>query len=286
MSSARRAIAASPVKQWNTPRTPPLSFRRANVSSVASRVWMMTGAIQFAGQSELRREHLLLHVARREIVVVVEPDLANAAGGESRRVRLVSPRPTARGRPANVPARMRMDARRESHRGPTRAPRPRAREPLPPRRRRRGCTAPRSTRPPSPARSRRPGRRRMPRRRGGSENRSPDPGTRGDFSVERHEHRLPTLGTGREDHAVRRRNRPGFPDPVIDSHCHLADEVFAGDLDGAISRAKEAGFMSALWYPRCGRRGGSGSRPGRGRALARGAIRDGRPSSFGRHVLG
>ncbi len=33
---------------------------------------------------------------------------------------------------------------------------------------------------------------------------------------------------------------------MIDSHCHLADEVFAGDLDGAIARAKDAGLASAL----------------------------------------
>jgi TatD DNase family protein len=33
---------------------------------------------------------------------------------------------------------------------------------------------------------------------------------------------------------------------MIDSHCHLADEVFAGDVDGAIARAKEAGLTSAL----------------------------------------
>lgn len=33
---------------------------------------------------------------------------------------------------------------------------------------------------------------------------------------------------------------------MIDSHCHLADEAFAGDLEGAIARAKEAGLTSAL----------------------------------------
>ena len=33
---------------------------------------------------------------------------------------------------------------------------------------------------------------------------------------------------------------------MIDSHCHLADEAFVGDLDGAIDRAREAGLTSAL----------------------------------------
>lgn len=33
---------------------------------------------------------------------------------------------------------------------------------------------------------------------------------------------------------------------MIDSHCHLADEAFASDLDAVISRAREAGLTSAL----------------------------------------
>ena len=33
---------------------------------------------------------------------------------------------------------------------------------------------------------------------------------------------------------------------MIDSHCHLADEAFAGDLDAAIARAREAGVTGAL----------------------------------------
>ncbi len=33
---------------------------------------------------------------------------------------------------------------------------------------------------------------------------------------------------------------------MIDSHCHLADEAFAGDLDAVIARAREAGLVSAL----------------------------------------
>ncbi len=33
---------------------------------------------------------------------------------------------------------------------------------------------------------------------------------------------------------------------MIDSHCHLADEAFEGDLDATIARAKETGLSSAL----------------------------------------
>jgi len=33
---------------------------------------------------------------------------------------------------------------------------------------------------------------------------------------------------------------------MIDSHCHLADEVFAGDLDAVIARAREAGLERAM----------------------------------------
>jgi Tat protein secretion system quality control protein TatD with DNase activity len=33
---------------------------------------------------------------------------------------------------------------------------------------------------------------------------------------------------------------------VIDSHCHLADEVFAADLDAVITRAKDAGLERAM----------------------------------------
>ena len=34
--------------------------------------------------------------------------------------------------------------------------------------------------------------------------------------------------------------------PVIDSHCHLADEAFAPDLDQVVARAREAGLSAAL----------------------------------------
>ena len=33
---------------------------------------------------------------------------------------------------------------------------------------------------------------------------------------------------------------------MIDSHCHLADEAFAGDLDRVVTRAKEAGVLRAM----------------------------------------
>jgi TatD DNase family protein len=34
--------------------------------------------------------------------------------------------------------------------------------------------------------------------------------------------------------------------PVIDSHCHLADEVFAGDLEAVVGRAREGGVERVL----------------------------------------
>src|SRR5262245_55010558 len=33
---------------------------------------------------------------------------------------------------------------------------------------------------------------------------------------------------------------------LIDSHCHLADEKFASDLDGVVARAQAAGLAGAL----------------------------------------
>ena len=52
---------------------------------------------------------------------------------------------------------------------------------------------------------------------------------------------------------------------MIDSHCHLADEVFAADLEAVVARAREAGVTSALVHPRCratreARAGPSGAR--------------------------
>ncbi len=74
-SSASRAV---PLKQWNTPPTspPPSSRMMATVSSSASRVWMTTGRPDLACQPDLGPEDLALHVARRQVVMVVEADLA------------------------------------------------------------------------------------------------------------------------------------------------------------------------------------------------------------------
>jgi TatD DNase family protein len=33
---------------------------------------------------------------------------------------------------------------------------------------------------------------------------------------------------------------------IVDSHCHLADDKFAGDLDAVVARAQEAGVSRAL----------------------------------------
>ncbi|HXW03691.1 MAG TPA: TatD family hydrolase, partial [Vicinamibacterales bacterium] len=33
---------------------------------------------------------------------------------------------------------------------------------------------------------------------------------------------------------------------MIDSHCHLADRVFAADLEAVVGRARDAGLTSAL----------------------------------------
>ena len=49
----------------------------ASVSSQASRVWITIGLRELRGDFQLPLEHALLHVARREIVVVVQADLAD-----------------------------------------------------------------------------------------------------------------------------------------------------------------------------------------------------------------
>src|SRR5262245_51924944 len=38
----------------------------------------------------------------------------------------------------------------------------------------------------------------------------------------------------------------GYHDNVIDSHCHLADETFAKDLDQVVARAKGAGLERVM----------------------------------------
>ena len=51
-----------------------------NVSSVASRVWMIDWHRELQRQRELRAKHVLLHLAWREVVVIVETNLANRHG--------------------------------------------------------------------------------------------------------------------------------------------------------------------------------------------------------------
>ena len=69
----------------------------ASVSSSASRVWMMIGQIELAREADLQPEDLVLDGPGREVVVVVEPNLADrprlgnrldAACGRARRPRL------------------------------------------------------------------------------------------------------------------------------------------------------------------------------------------------------
>ena len=81
-SSARRASSASPVKQCNTPRT----SARAVLARMRERVVVGLARVDDDRQVAARapgaicaREHRLLDVARREVVVVVEADLADRA---------------------------------------------------------------------------------------------------------------------------------------------------------------------------------------------------------------
>ncbi len=55
---------------------------------------------------------------------------------------------------------------------------------------------------------------------------------------------------------------------MIDSHCHLADEVFAPDLDGVVDRARDAGLERALVILEARQREGSRAGGARRRALA------------------
>ena len=74
------------------------------MSSVASRVWMTTGSVALQRDADLRGEHFALHVARREIVVIVEPDLADAAAPVTVAAARVAAAASSM-RPANAPAR-------------------------------------------------------------------------------------------------------------------------------------------------------------------------------------
>ena len=48
----------------------------ASVSSQASRVWITMGLLRVAGDAHLLDEYVALDVAGREVVVIVEADLA------------------------------------------------------------------------------------------------------------------------------------------------------------------------------------------------------------------
>ena len=56
---------------------------------------------------------------------------------------------------------------------------------------------------------------------------------------------MPRLSPNPLPALIPNRNYSLLPTPyslMIDSHCHLADETFASDLDAVIARAKEAGL--------------------------------------------
>ena len=89
VEAAREAVVArtrrSPVKQWITPPTcsAPASSKIARISSKASRVsrlgrtWITSGWPTRAREPDLRAQRLALRVARRVLVPVVEPALAD-----------------------------------------------------------------------------------------------------------------------------------------------------------------------------------------------------------------
>src|SRR5688572_21741051 len=74
-------------------------------------------SVELAGQRQLRGKHVTLHVARREVVVVVEPDFADAACLEPGGV-LPRDRCGIRDTPRERARRMRMHAGRKVHRVP------------------------------------------------------------------------------------------------------------------------------------------------------------------------
>ena len=138
------------------------------MSSSASRVWMTTGRPQLARQPDLRAEDRLLHVARREVVVVVEADLADApapaaCASSCRRTTSAA----ASGIVGELVRLVRVDADREPDVRPQRATRRRLRDSASSLGReddQRALDARRR----APARRRPRGRRRTPRRRDGS----------------------------------------------------------------------------------------------------------------------
>ena len=90
-SRHRRASSGPPVKQWKTVRSGVPSARRmSNVSSQASRVWMISGRRRSWASWIWAANAVLLGVAGRVVVVVVEPGLAD--GDDARRVEEIDDR--------------------------------------------------------------------------------------------------------------------------------------------------------------------------------------------------
>ena len=71
---------------------------------------------------------------------------------------------------------------------------------------------------------------------------------------------------------------------MIDSHCHLADEVFAADLNAVIDRARAAGLTHALCILAAGNTAEASRAAGRGHAVARRADVGGRSPPPGRRI--
>ena len=72
---------------------------------------------------------------------------------------------------------------------------------------------------------------------------------------------------------------------MIDSHCHLAGEEFAADLDAVVARARDAGVTARPVHPRRGRRRRSRARAAAVRQAWPGVrFADGHSSASGRRV--
>ena len=79
MARARAAASGSPVKQWNTPASGPRACLGDEPQGVGFGLAGVNHDRQLAAPApaELRPEHRVLHVPGREVVVVVEADLAD-----------------------------------------------------------------------------------------------------------------------------------------------------------------------------------------------------------------
>ena len=85
--------------------------------------------------------------------------------------------------------------------------------------------------------------------------------------------------------AFERRTRTATrTDAVIDSHCHLADETFAADLEQVVRRAQDAGLERALVILEAGNAKEAAQAGARRAALAGRPVRDRRPSASGAPV--